>query len=89
MPEITANIIWPNLIVGLIVLTLGILVVKFRATLNDQIYRSQKSMLGRRIADASAGRQKPFVMGLVGFFFALIGITMIFWATVGILQNWL
>jgi len=67
----------------------AILLVRYRVRLNAWVYGSQKSILGQKVADASAGRQKPVMIGVVGCFAGLMGLTMTFFAVVGIFQNWL
>lgn len=89
MPEITENVILPNLVFGIVLAVAGALAIRFRVRLNGWVYRSQESVLGRRVADKSAGRQKPFVLGLVGLFAALMGLVMVFFSVVGIVQNWI
>lgn len=44
-------------------------------------------MFGERIAQASAGRQKPFMMGVVGAWTVLFGLLMLTAATIGVVQQ--
>lgn len=84
---VSIGVIVPNLIVGTLVICMGFLVVWRRKALNEFVYDSQKKLLGPRVARASAGRQTPFMMGLVGAFIVIIGIAMVTLGIVGIVQR--
>ncbi|WP_341935683.1 hypothetical protein MRBLWO14_001348 [Microbacterium sp. LWO14-1.2] len=43
-------------------------------------------LLGKRIADLSAGRQSPRTLRVVGAFFVLFGLWFMFVATVALVQ---
>lgn len=66
-----------NLIFGISAICLGLLIVRYKKTLNDLIYLSQKKMFGRKAAQASAGRQTPFMMGVVGVLATIIGCVVV------------
>ncbi|MGH3691690.1 MAG: hypothetical protein ACRDWD_09155 [Acidimicrobiia bacterium] len=87
LPDIQAGTILPNVIVGVITVALGILIIRYRRPLNEAVFKTQRSMFGEWIAQASAGRQKPFMMGVVGAFAVLIGLFMLTGATIGIAQH--
>ena len=87
MPDIQAGTILPNLIVGLFAVAIGILIIRYRRPLNEAVFKSQRSMFGERIAQASAGRQRPFMMGVVGALTVLIGLLMLTAATIGMVQH--
>ncbi|KTR78458.1 hypothetical protein NS234_03085 [Microbacterium oxydans] len=84
-----AGTILPNLIIGLLALVLGMLTIRYRRRLNDAVYKNQKAMFGQRAARASAGRQTPFMMGVVGAGIVLVGLVMLAFATTGIIQNFI
>lgn len=56
----------PNVIFGVIAICAGLVIVRFRTKLNEMVFESQRRMFGRRAARISAGRQTPFMMGIVG-----------------------
>lgn len=87
LPDIQAGTILPNLIVGVITVALGILIIRYRRPLNEAVFKTQRSMFGARVAQASAGRQKPFMMGVVGAFGVLLGLLMLTGATIGMVQH--
>ncbi|WP_374168959.1 hypothetical protein ABRP18_000645 [Microbacterium sp. WHRI 7836] len=87
LPDIQAGTILPNLIFGLLAVVLGILIICYRRPLNEAVFKTQRSMFGERIAQASAGRQKPFMMGVVGAWTVLIGLLMLTGATIGVVQH--
>lgn len=87
LPDIQAGTILPNLIVGLFAVAIGILIIRYRRPLNEAVFKSQRSMFGERIAQASAGRQRPFMMGVVGALTVLIGLLMLTAATIGMVQH--
>ncbi|CAN7156718.1 hypothetical protein LJR042_000134 [Microbacterium maritypicum] len=84
-----AGTILPNLIFGLMAVVLGMLTIRYRRRLNDAVYKNQKAMFGQRAAQASAGRQTPFTMGVVGAGIILVGLVMLAFAMTGIVQNFL
>ncbi|MEV7800842.1 hypothetical protein AB0O14_17270 [Microbacterium foliorum] len=63
----------PNLIFGVVAICAGLLIVRYRKKLNEQVYASQKRMFGKRASQVSAGRQTPFMMGIVGVIAIVIG----------------
>lgn len=67
----------PNVIFGVVAICAGLLIVRFRTKLNERIYESQRKMFGRRVARVSAGRQTPFMMGIVGILAIVIGIVVV------------
>lgn len=87
MSEIPLNAVGPNLIVGVLAVIMGILTVRHRRRLNDVIYKSQRTMFGRRAADVSAGRQTPLMMGVVGVGIVGIGVLMLGFGIVGLAQH--
>ncbi|KQZ24030.1 hypothetical protein ASD43_06480 [Microbacterium sp. Root553] len=50
------------------------MIVRFRTKLNEMVFESQRRMFGRRAARISAGRQTPFMMGIVGAIAIGIGV---------------
>jgi len=86
MEHVPVESILPNLIIGLITVSLGALIIRYRRKLNEAVFKAQQSMFGQGIAQASAGRQKPFMMGAVGLFGVLLGLAMLAGAVVGIVQ---
>ncbi|MER7448621.1 hypothetical protein [Microbacterium sp. NPDC097977] len=78
--------ILPNLIVGVGVFLSGMATVWKRKPLNELMYRSQKRMFGEKAASVSAGRQTPFMMGVVGVLIAGLGVAMFAFGIVGIMQ---
>ncbi|PRB63628.1 hypothetical protein CQ034_09035 [Microbacterium sp. MYb45] len=77
MGVIDDGTIVPNLIFGSVAFASGLLIIIFRRRVNNWVFRSQKIVLGERVARASAGRQSPWMMGVVGIFFALMGAFMV------------
>ncbi|MFJ2550678.1 hypothetical protein [Microbacterium sp. NPDC087591] len=75
-----------NLIVGAFVFVFGILLIWFRKPLNTFVFQSQKTLLGERVAQLSAGRQKPWVLGIVGAFACGMGVAAVTSAIVAIIQ---
>ncbi|GGM44376.1 hypothetical protein [Microbacterium saperdae] len=75
-----------NLIVGVFVFVGGIVIIRFRKPLHAFVLQSQKAMLGERAAQLSAGRQKPWVLGVVGAFACGMGVAMVTGAIVAIVQ---
>lgn len=86
MSEVATSIL-ANLIVGPIVFVGGILIVRFRKPLNALVFRQQEAMLGRRMAQMSAGRQQPWVLGVVGSVVMLMGVIMVSGAIVAIIRD--
>ncbi len=62
-----------NVILGVVAIGAGLLIVRHRKKLNDQVRKAQERMFGRTVSRVSAGRQTPFVMGIVGVLVILIG----------------
>ncbi|MBP5802310.1 hypothetical protein [Microbacterium maritypicum] len=87
LEPISAETIQPNLIVGVFTIALGVLIIRYRRPLNEAVFKTQRSMFGERIAQASAGRQKPFMMGVVGAWTVLVGLLMLTAATIGVVQQ--
>lgn len=87
MSEVPLSTLFPNLIVGVLAVTMGILTVRHRRRLNDVIYKTQRTMFGRRTADVSAGRQTPLMMGGVGVGMVGVGVLMLGFGTVGLAQH--
>jgi uncharacterized membrane protein len=75
----------PNLIFGSLVLTSGILIIRFRRQVNESVFKRQKRVFGDSAAKMSAGRQTPFMMGTVGCGFVAIGLIMVGFAVARIL----
>lgn len=84
---VPSGVIFPDLIVGLFVVGAGILIVRHRVGLNRHMFKTQQSMFGSRAARFSAGRQTPFMMGVVGVLTVLLGATMVVVGIVGIVQR--
>lgn len=63
-----------NLIIGPILVIGGIVIIRFRAPLNRMVHQQQKQMFGRRAADAFAGRQRPWMLGIVGVMVICMGL---------------
>ncbi|MEX0161521.1 MULTISPECIES: hypothetical protein [unclassified Microbacterium] len=83
---VSIDTIVPNLIVGIGLLCVGIAIVWKRRALNEYMYNSQKRMFGEKAARVSAGRQTPFMMGIVGVLTAILGVAMFTFGMVGIMQ---
>lgn len=83
MMQVDSSTILPNLIVGVILVVTGILITRYRRRMNEWVYEEQKKILGQRMADISAGRQTPFMMGVVGVFISLVGVWALVGATIG------
>lgn len=77
----------PNFVFGILAIVGGVLIIRYRRRLNEWVFKSQDSLLGRRAANASAGRQKPFVLGVVGFCCTVMGIVMVTTATIYVLRG--
>lgn len=67
----------PNVIFGVIAICAGLVIVRFRTKLNEMVFESQRRMFGRRAARISAGRQTPFMMGIVGAIAIGIGVVAV------------
>lgn len=83
---ISTSSILPLLVLGIIVLCSGLLIVRFRRRLNHQIHESQKRMFGEKTARFSAGRQTPFMMGVVGTVATALGSAMVVAGVIGATQ---
>lgn len=86
MSEVATSIL-ANLIVGPLAFVGGILIVRYRNPLNALVFRQQEAMLGRRMAQKSAGRQQPWVLGVVGSGVMLMGVIMVSGAIVAIIRG--
>ncbi|NJI58288.1 hypothetical protein HCX50_02465 [Microbacterium oxydans] len=86
MDVIDDGTIVPNLIFGSVAFVSGVLILVFRRRVNAWVFRSQKVVLGERVARASAGRQRPWMMGVVGVFVALMGAFMAFGGVAALVQ---
>lgn len=86
MDVIDDGTIVPNLIFGSVAFVSGVLILVFRRRVNAWVFRSQKVVLGERVARASAGRQRPWMMGVVGVFVASMGAFMVFGGVAGLVQ---
>lgn len=86
MSEVATSIL-ANLIVGPLAFVGGILIVRYRNPLNALVFRQQEAMLGRRMARMSAGRQRPWVLAIVGSGVMLMGVIMVSGAIVAIIQG--
>lgn len=73
----------PNLIVGIALLCAGIVIVWKRKAHNDYMYDSQTRIFGEKAARVSAGRQAPFMMGVVGVLIVILGVAMFTFGIVG------
>ena len=89
MVHVDGGSILANLILGILAVISGVLIVRHRRRLNDSVFKAQELMLGRRIARVSAGRQTPFMMGLVGLSFVLVGLFGVSMAAIGTAQVFL
>lgn len=83
---VPADSIIPISLVGIALICMGVFVVRRRQSLNEYIQESQRKLLGRKVAAVSAGRQTPFMMGVVGVLITLIGISLTTAAIVGIIH---
>lgn len=67
----------PSVITGAIAVVAGILVLIYRKQINAKLRERQRSLFGERATSVSAGRQSPFMMGVVGVLIVGVGICVI------------
>lgn len=84
--QIEAGTIVPNLIFGIILVGAGLFVTRNRRRVNAWVYKEQQRHVGQKVADISAGKQTPFMMGVVGVFISFVGVAMLVGAVIGIVQ---
>ena len=87
MHTLNAATIIPNLIIGPIAVIGGILIVRFRKTLRDWVVSSEKNALGEERGNTLGLLQTPFWAGVTGVMIASIGLTMIGFGLVALVQH--
>lgn len=75
-----------NLAVGSLTVVIGVLIVRHRKALNKLVFHKQTEFFGRRLAQMSAGRQTPTMMGVIGCLFVGLGVFMIVGGVIGIVR---
>lgn len=80
------GVIVPGLIFGPIVIILGLYIVRNRVRVNRSVYRAQQTFVGKRAANASAGKQSPWMMGVVGIGFVAFGTMFLSAAVMALTQ---
>ena len=83
---IDPGIIVPGLIFGPVIIGLGVWLATHSRRAKDAIYDQQRMLLGKRIADLSAGRSSPRALRVVGAVFVMFGLWFVFGAIVALVQ---
>lgn len=84
---INPGIIVPGLIAGPVIIVIGVWIATHARRTNAAIYRSQRMLLGKRVADASAGTQSSRATRVLGAVFVLFGLWVAGGATVALVQH--
>lgn len=85
MPDVAPETIAPNLIVGLILITIGILVILNRRGLFRAIARNIETV-ARSSGKAVIRASSPFWVGFAGAGAMMIGLVMLTGSAIGIVQ---
>lgn len=84
---INPGIIVPGLIAGPLIIVVGAWIATHARRTNEAIYRSQRTLLGKRVADVSAGTQSSRATRVLGAVFVLFGLWVVGGATVALVQH--
>lgn len=84
---INPGIIVSGLIAGPLIILVGAWIAMHARRTNEAIYRSQRTLLGKRVADASAGTQSARATRVLGAVFVLFGLWVVGGATVALVQH--
>lgn len=84
---VNPGIILPGLLVGPVIVGIGVWIALHPVKTNESVYKSQRMLLGKRIADASAGTQPPRATRVLGVVFVLFGLWVIGGAIVALVQH--
>jgi hypothetical protein len=85
--HIEASTIVPNIVVGCVAILLGLFAFRFRRQIRDLTIWGERRALGDTAADKLAKTQTPFWTGFAGIWVVVLGLTMITYGVVGIIQN--
>ncbi|MCM3778170.1 hypothetical protein [Microbacterium hydrocarbonoxydans] len=83
---IDPGIIIPGFIVGPLIIVIGVWVAVNSRRARDAIYNQQRMLLGKRIADLSAGKSSPRALRVVGALLVMFGLWFMFGAGVALVQ---
>ncbi|MFJ4172999.1 hypothetical protein [Microbacterium sp. NPDC089696] len=83
---IDPGIIVPGIIFGPLIIGLGVWLATHSRRAKNAIYDQQRMLLGKRIADLSAGGSSPRALRVVGALFVMFGLWFMFGAVVALVQ---
>ncbi|MDL9979025.1 hypothetical protein [Microbacterium candidum] len=85
--DVAQSTIVPNIVIGSVIAVAGVIIYLLRVPLHKRTAAFERRMFGDRVVDTAERLQSPYWVGFVGLAGIGLGIVMIVYGIVGIVQG--